>query len=78
MAVAARGQRLKGILLLHLVFASLSALMIWTVWLLRRHAQRNGEGTLPAYCLAIEAFGVLLVALTGHLGGFLSGVNLPN
>jgi hypothetical protein len=32
---------------------------------------------LPAYRLSIEALAVLLVALTGHLGGFLTGVNGP-
>jgi hypothetical protein len=30
---------------------------------------------LPNYRLAIEAVAAALVALTGHLGGFLSGVN---
>ena len=30
---------------------------------------------LPAYRLAVEAIGVLVVALTGHLGGVLAGVN---
>ena len=32
-------------------------------------------GFLPNYRLAVEILGVILVALTGHLGGFLSGVN---
>jgi hypothetical protein len=33
---------------------------------------------LPRYRYAIELLAVGLVALTGHLGGFLSGVNLPS
>jgi hypothetical protein len=33
---------------------------------------------LPSYGLAVELLAVGLVALTGHLGGFLSGVNLPS
>jgi len=32
---------------------------------------------LPSYRLAIELLAVAVVAVTGHLGGFLSGVNLP-
>jgi hypothetical protein len=32
---------------------------------------------LPNYRLAVEFLGVALVGLTGHLGGFLSGVNGP-
>jgi len=72
------GQRLKGLLLMHPLLASSSSLLIWTVWLLRRRVERSEETTLPTYCLVAEVSGVLLVALTGHLGGFLSGVNLPS
>jgi len=32
---------------------------------------------LPSYRWVIELFCVAVVALTGHLGGFLSGVNGP-
>jgi len=32
---------------------------------------------LPTYRIAFEVIGVALVALTAHLGGFLSGVNGP-
>lgn len=70
------GQRLKGILLLHLVFACTSSVMIWLVWWVHFHARRRTV-SLPNYRLAIELLGVSLVAMTGHLGGFLSGVNGP-
>jgi len=68
------GQKLKGILLMHLVFASLSSITIWLVWWVHFRGRRR-EGTLPSYRLAIEFVGIALVALTGHLGGFLTGVN---
>jgi uncharacterized membrane protein len=68
------GQKLKGILLLHLVFASLSSVMIWMVWWVHFQVRRRAAA-LPDYRLAIEFVGVALVSLTGHLGGFLSGVN---
>ena len=68
------GQRLKGILLLHLVFACLSMVMIWIAWWIQYRVRRRG-GDLPNYRLAIEVVAATFVALTGHLGGFLSGVN---
>lgn len=70
------GQKVKGILLLHLVFACVSSLLIWLVWWVHFRARRR-TAILPGYRLALEFLGVALVALTGHLGGFLSGVNLP-
>jgi uncharacterized membrane protein len=68
------GQKLKGFLLLHLVLACVSSGMIWLVWWLHFRARRRAE-VLPNYRLAVEFLGVGIVALTGHLGGFLSGVN---
>ena len=68
------GQKLKGILLLHLVLACVSTSMIWLVWWMHSRARRRAE-VLPGYRLAIECLGVIVIALTGHLGGFLSGVN---
>jgi uncharacterized membrane protein len=70
------GQKLKGNLLLHLVLASVSSVMIWLVWWLHLRARRRAEA-LPTYRLALEILGVGIIALTGHLGGFLSGVNMP-
>ena len=71
------GQKLKGILLLHLIFAGASTVMIWLVWWVHFGARRRAE-VLPTYRFAFEFLGVALVALTGHLGGFLSGVNGPS
>jgi uncharacterized membrane protein len=68
------GQKLKGILLQHLVLACVSTLMIWLVWLLHFRARRRTQA-LPNYRLVIELLAVGVVAVTGHLGGFLSGVN---
>lgn len=70
------GQKLKGILLLHLVLACISSVMIWMVWWLHFRARRRTEG-LPSYRLAVEVLGVSIIALTAHLGGFLSGINGP-
>jgi len=70
------GKKLKGILLLHLVLAYVSSVTIWLVWWLHFRARRRAKA-LPNYRLAIELLSVGLIALTGHLGGFLSGVNTP-
>ncbi len=73
---ALEGQKLKGILLLHLVFGLISSGLIWVVWGIHRRGRR-AEASLPNYRLIIEGAVVVLVGLTGHLGGFLSGVNGP-
>ena len=70
------GQKVKGILLLHLVLACVSTVMIWLVWWVHFRARRRTV-FLPIYRLALEVLVVGIVALTGHLGGFLSGVNGP-
>lgn len=69
------GQKLEGILMMHLVLGCASTVLIWAVWFIHMRARRRGDAALPGYRLPIEAVAVLIVALTGHLGGFLSGVN---
>jgi uncharacterized membrane protein len=69
---ALEGQPLKGVLLLHVVLGSVSAvLMTASGWIHWRH---RDSAPLPAYRLAVEAAGVVIVALTGHLGGVLAGL----
>jgi uncharacterized membrane protein len=70
------GQKPSGVLLLHLILACVSSVLIWTVWWLHFRA-RHRTAVLPSYRLAVEVLAVAMVALTGHLGGFLSGVNGP-
>ncbi len=72
------GQRLKGVLLLHVVLACVSSVLIWMVWFIHLRTQRKQGGILPRYRLPIEVVAVTLVTMTGHLGGFLSGVNVTN
>ena len=71
------GQRLKGILLEHLILGFVSSALIWLVWWLHFRAGRNATHTLPVYRLSLELIAMLAVGLTAHLGGFLSGVNGP-
>jgi uncharacterized membrane protein len=71
------GHRLKGILLYHMFFAVTSgAIILWSWWLHFR--TRRNSLALPPWHLLVEFTGVVLLLVTGHLGGFLSGVNGAN
>ena len=74
---ALEGQKLKGILLMHLVLGCVSSVLIWLVLLIHWRARQQNQDPLPKYRLVVEVFAVLVIVLTGHLGGFLSGVNGP-
>jgi uncharacterized membrane protein len=67
--------RIKGILLLHLATAIVAGVSMMAIgWI--HYRMRPLTRPLPAYRLPIEVLTVILVGLTAHLGGFLSGVNL--
>jgi uncharacterized membrane protein len=71
------GHRLKGLLLQHLVLGVVSSCLIWLVWWIHFRASRRPGNELPGYRLPIEILAAVVVAVTAHLGGFLSGVNTP-
>ena len=70
------GRRLRGILLMHLVAGCTSLVLIAATWWLHRRSNR-ADAKLPASRWALELLAVAVVAMTGHLGGFLSGLNHP-
>jgi hypothetical protein len=49
--------------------------LIWLVFWIHLRVRRDPKGSLPKYRLPLEAVAALVLGLTGHLGGFLSGVN---
>lgn len=70
------GQQLKGTLLLHLLCGLAASLVILIVWLLEHQARKGRLSLAARLCkYSLELLGVGLLGLTGHLGGFLSGVN---
>jgi uncharacterized membrane protein len=69
------GQKLKGILRAHLVLALISTCLIWLVLWLQTRARRQQKLTTPAFILLTESIALIGLALTAHLGGFLSGVS---
>jgi uncharacterized membrane protein len=69
------GQRLHGLLLFHLIFGCTSgALIMVSAWLQIRARRAPGADGFN-YRFPVEFAGALVVAMTAHLGGFLSGVN---
>jgi uncharacterized membrane protein len=74
---ALEGQMLKGILLMHLMLGCISSVGIWLACWIHWRVRHHPAASLPTYRLPFEAVAVLLVGLTGHLGGFLTGVNGP-
>ena len=69
------GKRLKGLLLLHLITALSAALLVVASWWMHWRSRRPNTVSLPRYRIPVELLGMAIVALTAHLGGFLSGVN---
>ena len=71
------GARIKGNLKLHLILALFSSVMIWLVCWLHIKEQRKPQFNSPSARLAVEFVAVAMTLLTGHVGGFVSGVNGP-
>ena len=70
------GVPLEGTLLLHALFGGAAAVTIVLLWWLRRRTAPARAPGLGYFALTVVAFAV--VALAGHLGGFVSGVNGGN
>ncbi len=69
------GQKLKGLLLMHLVIASIATVLVVTSWWVHWNTRRAPSLILPAIRIPVELLGVAAIGLAAHLGGFLSGVN---
>jgi uncharacterized membrane protein len=68
------GERLKGILLIHVIAACTAASLVIASWWVHWRTRKSLR-TLPAYSMLVELLGVALIGLTAHLGGFITGVN---
>jgi uncharacterized membrane protein len=71
------GKTPRGNLKLHMLLALTSSLLIWLVCWLHIREQRKPQVDSPGFRLVIEVVTVALTLLTGHIGGFVSGVNGP-
>jgi uncharacterized membrane protein len=70
------GQRLRGVLLMHLVLGCASGvLIVLAAWMQWRECRRQEDGS--GLRLPLELAAALVVVATAHLGGIVSGVNVP-
>ena len=70
------GATLKGNLRLHLAFAIATATIIFILFGKRFRLRKNGNSPSAGY-FALLALGLMMITITGHLGGILSGVEAP-
>lgn len=71
------GQRLHGTLLLHLAFGCTSGLLILLSAWLQMHARTQNRGGSSRIRIPLELMAAVAIIATAHLGGIVSGVNLP-
>jgi uncharacterized membrane protein len=70
------GAALKGNLRLHLICALTSALLIFLLCWMRSRIRAKGISPGIVY-FAVTLLALMMITLTGHLGGILSGVETP-
>ena len=70
------GATIKGNLRLHLICALTSALLIFFLSWMRSRLRAKGISPSVAY-FAVTCSRLMMITLTGHLGGILSGVETP-
>jgi uncharacterized membrane protein len=70
------GAAIKGNLRLHMICALTSALLILFLAWKRSRLRAKGNSPRGAY-FAVMALGLMIITLTGHLGGIVSGVETP-
>lgn len=71
------GKTPRGNLKLHMSLALLSSVLIWLVCWLHVKEQRRTESGASRWRVAVEVLAVASTLLTGHIGGFVSGVKGP-
>ena len=69
------GTPLDGMILFHLIAASVAGLLVVASWWI--HWRRRKTELLPLfrYRIPVELLGIVLIAVAAHTGGFVSGVN---
>jgi uncharacterized membrane protein len=72
---ALEGKRVKGLLLFHIVAASIAAILVSASWWVHWRSRKLRPPMLARLRVPLELLGVAAIAVTAHLGGFLSGVN---
>jgi uncharacterized membrane protein len=68
------GGNLQGNLLLHLILGIVTCLLLFVLWAMRRKCTTLPADQVSMAYLALAIVTGLVIALTGHVGGILSGV----
>jgi uncharacterized membrane protein len=61
-------------LLFHLVLGIVTSILLWIVWGVRAKSARDGTNPVSALYLVLGFVTLLVISVTGHLGGVISGV----
>ena len=69
------GEKLKGLLLFHVVAAGIAATLVIASWWVHWRSRKSGSQIIPRLRIPVELLGLVAIGLTSHLGGFLTGVN---
>ena len=69
------GKKLRGLLLFHIIAASIAAVLVIGSWGVHWRSRKSTSPVLPQLRIPLELMGVAIIGLTAHLGGFLTGVN---
>ena len=69
------GEKLKGLLLFHVVAAGMAATLVIASWWVHWRSRKSGSQIIPRLRIPVELLGLVAIGLTSHLGGFLTGVN---
>lgn len=69
------GEKLKGLLLFHIIAASIATVLVIVSWWVHWRSRKSASPVLRKLRIPVELIGVAVIGLTAHLGGFLSGVN---
>ena len=69
------GTPLDGMILFHLIAASVAGVLVVASWWIHWRRRRSELQPLFRYRIPIEVLGIIVIALAAHTGGFVSGVN---
>lgn len=59
----------------HLILSIITTILIWVLWGMRFSKRHEGFQTVKRTYMVLAVIAFVIISITGHLGGYLSGVN---